>query len=910
MKKLILIFYIVLIFKQIHAQDFITRWDLSYNSGPKNRITFKVDSVGLVNYTWETIPAGTSGAGSFTGPDVTIAGLPNSSNIRLKINPINFNRFRVNVGTLSHSVFALKDVEQWGAVQWTSMESTFSGCKYLNISATDTPDLTLVTDMSGMFANCQNFNNAPQMNSWNTSNVTNMQNMFNQALSFNQPIGNWNTSNVTNMSAMFQGDGAFNQPIGNWNTGNVTNMSGMFTYTSFNQPIGNWNTSNVRNTAGMFQFSNFNQPIGSWDLSNDTSMAGMFNYAYLFNQPIDNWNTSNVSNMVGMFKYAHLFNQPIGNWNTSNVKNMGGMFMGANSFNQYIGNWNLNSNVVLNGFIDSSGIDCSNYSATLINWSNNVNCPINRTLGAKNAHYGSNSISSRNYLVNNKGWTIYGDSLDNVFCCTPTSLILFDSACIIFSFNGQTIASSGIYYDTLINSTGCDSIITLYLTINHVDTSVTKLHDTITANALGATYQWLDCNNSSNPIVGATNQTFVPMACGNYAVSVTQNGCSDTSTCYVISPPIININSTSSICKGDSTVLVASGAINYLWAPNNFTDSSIIVKPTSTTTYTVTGSNGSVCSSTATKEIIVSPDLSVTLQGDSLIANASNATYQWMDSSNVCEVINCAINKIYIPTRSGYYCVEVTQNGCKDTSDRVWVNITNTNCTDNDILTIEAMLGSWIERKRTDFHIYTVENIVCDPNSPVGTKPNTLEGVWDFIKTDNVYQAPLYDDFPTTGAVCLPEYNPFGGIFKTFKELEISSTGPFHQPVTNCAKINLSATPARVIIGSLIWHDNANLALFGCNSSIDYEPIRIVIDEEHKCITNYTLQGHFLYPGKVQRCLSQDGCDGKIKITTTGIGFTTCGDNWIGRLVKDINICTGKYTFNKIDERLIYDFTH
>ncbi|MCH8319024.1 MAG: T9SS type A sorting domain-containing protein, partial [Bacteroidetes bacterium] len=70
--------------------------------------------------------------------------------------------------------------------------------------------------------------------------------------------------------------------------------------------------------------------------------------------------------------------------------------------------------------------------------------------------------------------------------------------------------------------------------IPNVDTSVTQSGDTLTANASGATYQWLDCNNSYTPVSGATNQSFTATANGNYTVEVTQNGCTDTSACYSI----------------------------------------------------------------------------------------------------------------------------------------------------------------------------------------------------------------------------------------------------------------------------------------------------------------------------------------------------------------------------------------
>ena len=38
-----------------------------------------------------------------------------------------------------------------------------------------------------------------------------MSNMFNEALSFNQPIGNWNIDNVTDMSNIFEDASSFDR---------------------------------------------------------------------------------------------------------------------------------------------------------------------------------------------------------------------------------------------------------------------------------------------------------------------------------------------------------------------------------------------------------------------------------------------------------------------------------------------------------------------------------------------------------------------------------------------------------------------------------------------------------------------------------------------------------------------------
>lgn len=61
---------------------------------------------------------------------------------------------------------------------------------------------------------------------------------------------------------------------------------------------------------------------------------------------------------------------------------------------------------------------------------------------------------------------------------------------------------------TLTNSAGCDSIVTLNLTIQTINSTVAQSGNTLTANETNATYQWLDCNNNNTPITNATAQSF------------------------------------------------------------------------------------------------------------------------------------------------------------------------------------------------------------------------------------------------------------------------------------------------------------------------------------------------------------------------------------------------------------------
>ena len=116
---------------------------------------------------------------------------------------------------------------------------------------------------------------------------------------------------------------------------------------------------------------------------------------------------------------------------------------------------------------------------------------------------------------------------------TATASTDVQSACGSFTWiDGNTYtADNNSATFTMMNAAGCDSVITLDLTINNVDVTTSVNMATITANATGATYQWIDCDNANSPIAGETNQSFTATANGNYAVIVTENGCTDTSAC-------------------------------------------------------------------------------------------------------------------------------------------------------------------------------------------------------------------------------------------------------------------------------------------------------------------------------------------------------------------------------------------
>jgi trimeric autotransporter adhesin len=103
-----------------------------------------------------------------------------------------------------------------------------------------------------------------------------------------------------------------------------------------------------------------------------------------------------------------------------------------------------------------------------------------------------------------------------------------------------------MYYDTIPNTAGCDSVITIHLTVNTVETGISLNGATLTAHAFPATYQWIDCNGNI-PVTTETNQDFTPVINGYYACLITQNGCTDTTACIPVFTVDVSGNANHSI---------------------------------------------------------------------------------------------------------------------------------------------------------------------------------------------------------------------------------------------------------------------------------------------------------------------------------------------------------------------------
>lgn len=126
-----------------------------------------------------------------------------------------------------------------------------------------------------------------------------------------------------------------------------------------------------------------------------------------------------------------------------------------------------------------------------------------------------------------------------VMAAIGTTQALSECAGFEIIVGSNTYSTTGVYTDVLTAVSGCDSTVVTDLTINTVDNTTTVSGVTITANAAGASYTWINCADNM-PVNGETAQSFTATANGDYAVIVDDGTCADTSACVAISSVGLN----------------------------------------------------------------------------------------------------------------------------------------------------------------------------------------------------------------------------------------------------------------------------------------------------------------------------------------------------------------------------------
>ena len=93
---------------------------------------------------------------------------------------------RILLAGNSANAAKLQSIEQWGAIQWESMNRAFKGATNMVYNAIDAPDLSGMTSMHRAFVGASSFDG--DLSGWDVSTVTDMARMFHGAISFNGDI--------------------------------------------------------------------------------------------------------------------------------------------------------------------------------------------------------------------------------------------------------------------------------------------------------------------------------------------------------------------------------------------------------------------------------------------------------------------------------------------------------------------------------------------------------------------------------------------------------------------------------------------------------------------------------------------------------------------------------------------------
>ena len=206
------------------------------------------------------------------------------------------------------------------------------------------------------------------------------------------------------------------------------------------------------------------------------------------------------------------------------------------------------------------------------------------------------------------------------------------------------------------------------------------------ATASAGTVNWYTVSTGGTSV--ATGNTFATPSITStttYYADATSSGCTTATRTAVIATvntiPTISTGSGVAICNGSSTSLTATGGTTYIWVPSAglsvTTGSSISASPTVTTIYTVTGTNASGCSNTATVTVSVNPLPSISAGSGVAICNGSSAsltasggiTYTWSPSGSLSTSSGSTVSAF--PSSTTIYTVTGTSSaGCSNTATK------------------------------------------------------------------------------------------------------------------------------------------------------------------------------------------------------------------------------------------------
>jgi hypothetical protein len=330
------------------------------------------------------------------------------------------------------------------------------------------------------------------------------------------------------------------------------------------------------------------------------------------------------------------------------------------------------------------------------------------------ALFGYTSSNDGDFSGNHGG---YDSWALKVFECQVSASNISASSCDSYTLNGQTYTASGTYTQVVQNAIGCDSTITLNLTINQ--SSSAQLNEVICGGSLyilngtsyGVNFQApgdqftinqvlqnsVGCDSlltvtvTYNPIVinseisicqgeSALIHGFYRSTAGLYSQRFSAaNGCDSISnvTLVVKSLPPVDAGQNFLVCSGSSVVLSGTGADSYSWS--NFVQNSIpfTLGAAGSYNYSVTGTSLNGCTATdyitvtVVQPIVNAGNSQSVCSGNNIVLSASGAlSYTWDNG-----VTNQVPFTLSSPGNYTYTVTGTSPEGCTSTSNvTIFVN--------------------------------------------------------------------------------------------------------------------------------------------------------------------------------------------------------------------------------------------
>ncbi len=223
------------------------------------------------------------------------------------------------------------------------------------------------------------------------------------------------------------------------------------------------------------------------------------------------------------------------------------------------------------------------------------------------------------------------------------------------SNSNKVFRTPGIYYDTLTNSAGCDSVIE-YTVTSKSSYGVVNLTGCSSVKSPSKKYTWTSSGTYYDTLINKNS-----MGCDSFmTIKLTLNPAKNESlnieNCrYYITPSGKTITQTSLV---NDTLKFKSGCDSVVYSIN---------------------------------VIINNVNTGVSRSMNTLIAQTNNgsAQFQWLDCKSNYDQIGGVTSKQFSPQVNGEYAVEVTENGCVDTSNCILFEVNGTHDLQLSQLTIQ-----------------------------------------------------------------------------------------------------------------------------------------------------------------------------------------------------------------------------